>query len=260
MSANRTETERNDEPLVRAVIRFIGERGQAYGLHIPEGWEDWMYKAFAEQYGTYPVTQVAPQYERRVAWWRYPQLGWDVYINDPVRWPHLAGKVFKVTDVMDDNPHKKPEKGPCFLLHRLSHTEDITIHVCDGDTLTPVIYSGQPYPDFNTHLRREWSKPGEFTYRSLRKDHMIPEQYRKKPVTIRAIQYDGTTKRFEEIRTAFPKMVTDGPPYEDHCWQIATLEGWHTVTPGDFIVEGIEGEFYPVKPDIFQRTYEKVEA
>lgn len=39
---------------------------------------------------------------------------------------------------------------------------------------------------------------------------------------------------------------------------IETLEGGHIVCPGDFIIKGIKGEYYPCKPDIFAATYEKV--
>lgn len=42
-----------------------------------------------------------------------------------------------------------------------------------------------------------------------------------------------------------------------HGW-IDTLEGGHTVCPGDWIITGISGEFYPCKPDIFHKTYEPV--
>jgi len=44
----------------------------------------------------------------------------------------------------------------------------------------------------------------------------------------------------------------------DHGW-IDTLEGGHIVCPGDWIITGVKGEFYPCKPDIFEKTYEKVE-
>ena len=44
----------------------------------------------------------------------------------------------------------------------------------------------------------------------------------------------------------------------DHGW-IDTLEGGHIVCPGDWIITGIKGEFYPCKPDIFEATYEQVE-
>lgn len=41
----------------------------------------------------------------------------------------------------------------------------------------------------------------------------------------------------------------------DHGW-IDTLEGGHIVCPGDWIIKGVKGEFYPCKPDIFDATYE----
>lgn len=44
-------------------------------------------------------------------------------------------------------------------------------------------------------------------------------------------------------------------PMNDHGW-IDTLEGGHIVCPGDFVITGIQGERYPCKPDIFEKTYE----
>lgn len=43
----------------------------------------------------------------------------------------------------------------------------------------------------------------------------------------------------------------------DHGW-IDTLEGGHIVCPGDWIITGVNGEFYPCKPDIFEKTYEEI--
>lgn len=43
-----------------------------------------------------------------------------------------------------------------------------------------------------------------------------------------------------------------------HGW-IETLEGGHIVCPGDWIITGVNGEHYPCKPDVFEKTYEKVE-
>ena len=45
----------------------------------------------------------------------------------------------------------------------------------------------------------------------------------------------------------------------DHGW-IDTLEGGHTVCPGDWIITGVKGEYYPCKPDIFDLTYEFLEV
>ena len=44
----------------------------------------------------------------------------------------------------------------------------------------------------------------------------------------------------------------------DHGW-IDTLEGGHIVCPGDWVIKGVQGEYYPCKPDIFEATYEKAE-
>jgi len=68
-------------------------------------------------------------------------------------------------------------------------------------------------------------------------------KYRKKPVVIEATQW-----------------FKDGDhPVSNQKPAIATLEGWHAVTVGDFIITGVKGEHYPCKPDIFEMTYEKVE-
>jgi hypothetical protein len=48
-----------------------------------------------------------------------------------------------------------------------------------------------------------------------------------------------------------------GMPFDTHGW-IDTLEGGHRVCPGDWIILGVAGEFYPCKPDIFVATYELV--
>ncbi len=89
-------------------------------------------------------------------------------------------------------------------------------------------------------------------------------KYRKKPVIIDAIQWDGTYSGTLRIEELFKGLVTQAKNYhliDDTCcyWKIGTLEGGHFVSPGDFIIKGIAGEFYPCKPDIFEKTYENVE-
>ncbi len=51
------------------------------------------------------------------------------------------------------------------------------------------------------------------------------------------------------------------PPIEDHLntLSIGTLEGEHLISWGDWIIQGVKGEIYPCKPDIFEMTYEPVE-
>lgn len=87
-------------------------------------------------------------------------------------------------------------------------------------------------------------------------------KYRKKPVVIEAIQYNG-----EVILFNVPKWLSDaqrkGVIYFKDCkpeeCYIKTLEGDMHVSIGDYIIQGINGELYACKPDIFAKTYEAVE-
>jgi hypothetical protein len=78
--------------------------------------------------------------------------------------------------------------------------------------------------------------------------------YRKKPVTIQAVRWDGKNVRAVE-NIGLPWLRT-GPNLR--VLVITTLEGEMTAQPGDWIIKGVKGEFYPCKPDIFDATYEPV--
>lgn len=92
--------------------------------------------------------------------------------------------------------------------------------------------------------------------------------FRKKPVTIEAVQWRGDnlfeviafTDGDTDINGNFAEMM-----WEQYCdlvaqdgFKIKTLEGTMTASVGDWIIKGIKGEFYPCKPDIFLATYEPV--
>lgn len=81
-------------------------------------------------------------------------------------------------------------------------------------------------------------------------------KFRKKPVVIEAEQFTEQTKNraFNFITcTCAPGVSDDGKP----TINIQTLEGMMTATLGDWIIKGVSGEFYPCKPDIFEKTYER---
>ena len=91
-------------------------------------------------------------------------------------------------------------------------------------------------------------------------------RYRKKPVVIDAIQWTGIN--LSEIKM----FVGDKLEYNiiDTAWEVGkgrpcvlmkikTLEGKMEASEGDYIIKGVNGEFYPCKPDIFEKTYEKAE-
>lgn len=91
-------------------------------------------------------------------------------------------------------------------------------------------------------------------------------KYRKKPVVIEAEQY--IPEKFQELPNEFmdkllvipgEKNVDYGSGFLGRMVFISTLEGRMKVSPGDWIIKGVKGEFYPCKPDIFEATYEKVE-
>lgn len=85
-------------------------------------------------------------------------------------------------------------------------------------------------------------------------------KYRKKPVIIEAIQFEDNSDRIIEIHE-FMGGDTIRVNYEDKnnpYLKIETLEGIMKASVGDYIVKGVNGEFYPCKPDIFEKTYERV--
>jgi len=83
-------------------------------------------------------------------------------------------------------------------------------------------------------------------------------KYRKKPVVIEAMQLEDT----KESLAAIMRFTADGGvrvQLNGNAVIIPTLEGDHRADVGDWIICGVQGEFYPCKPDIFEATYELVE-
>lgn len=78
--------------------------------------------------------------------------------------------------------------------------------------------------------------------------------YRKKPVVIEAVQWNGSN--MTEI-AEFSKGSKRYIEFAGNICRIETLEGIMTANLGDYIIKGVKGEFYPCKPDIFKETYEE---
>lgn len=86
-------------------------------------------------------------------------------------------------------------------------------------------------------------------------------KYRKKPIIVEAIQFTRqnqtkckqfTQGKLRDIK--IPRCVNGVM-----TGIVDTLEGQYRATENDYIIKGIKGEFYPCKPDIFHKTYEKIE-
>lgn len=88
-------------------------------------------------------------------------------------------------------------------------------------------------------------------------------KYRKKPVVIEAFRWTGDAEQEEDpiwvikaIERGEVAFVEVGTPY---CtMKISTLEGIMTAQLGDYVIQGVKGELYPCKPEIFLATYEPV--
>lgn len=83
---------------------------------------------------------------------------------------------------------------------------------------------------------------------------MTIKEYRKKPVVIEAVQWTG--ENMGDILGFFGGCALR----EDQDIIINTLEGEMRARPGDWIIKGVKGEFYPCKPDIFAATYEAADG
>ncbi len=115
---------------------------------------------------------------------------------------------------------------------------------------------------------------------------MRPQQYRKKPVVIEAVEWTGDLASMVEFFALsgpcvydpkYDRIIRDDDPNAivspdkglvamtgpvgrstEHGLLIETLEGPLLAQPGDYVIRGVKGEFYPCKPDVFDATYEKV--
>lgn len=79
---------------------------------------------------------------------------------------------------------------------------------------------------------------------------------RKKPVEVEAVQWTGENS--EEIIEFCGKYLFFIKGDSHTFMYTQTLEGFHRVSLGDYIIKGIKGKFYPCKPDIFKMTYERI--
>ena len=85
------------------------------------------------------------------------------------------------------------------------------------------------------------------------------QNYRKKPVVIQAVQYNENnmiplTSMLQEQNVNNQSIGVD----DGIAW-IDTLEGRMTISDGDWLIRGVNGEYYPCKPDIFEKTYELID-
>jgi hypothetical protein len=84
-------------------------------------------------------------------------------------------------------------------------------------------------------------------------------KFTKKPVTIDAVEWNGQNKRQISEFVGGAETFAYSQDRAQHDLFIDTLEGQHRAQVGDMIIKGVQGEFYPCKPDIFELTYSEGE-
>ena len=86
------------------------------------------------------------------------------------------------------------------------------------------------------------------------------KKYRKRPVVIEAIRFEDNAVEIKQFAANYNVEVEF--EYDENKNVIGilipTLEGVMRANPGDYIIKGIRNEFYPCKPDVFEKTYEEV--
>lgn len=87
-----------------------------------------------------------------------------------------------------------------------------------------------------------------------------PTKVRKKPVVIEAMRFNGTISSADAIElwtfgATRANVDLDGPTAVLTLY-VETQHGLTIARPGDFVLRGVNGEFYPCKPDVFAETYE----
>lgn len=92
------------------------------------------------------------------------------------------------------------------------------------------------------------------------------KKYRKRPVVVEAIRWTGDNLRDVIDFTGWHESASRKWTWEEYehivrekGLKIFTLEGPLMATVGDWIIKGVQGEFYPCKPDIFLASYEPID-
>jgi hypothetical protein len=86
------------------------------------------------------------------------------------------------------------------------------------------------------------------------------KSYKKKPIVIQAVQF--TEKNISDVLMftgpSNVYLTMDPENKKVNCYMVKTLEGPLKISEHDYVIKGIQGEFYPCKPDIFKATYEEM--
>lgn len=81
-------------------------------------------------------------------------------------------------------------------------------------------------------------------------------RYRKMPVVVEAVRLEENRESFRKAYEFLGDSVDFSAATNGAFINIKTLEGTMIASAGDYIIKGVNGEFYPCKPGVFEKTYE----
>ncbi|UDL15946.1 hypothetical protein QEH42_gp272 [Microbacterium phage Pumpernickel] len=86
--------------------------------------------------------------------------------------------------------------------------------------------------------------------------------YVKRPIPVEAVKFDGSRACWTELLQFTNGLVEIEPAEDDFDWETYHVydrlhDTWVMFEKGDWIIKGVQGEFYPCKADIFEQTYEE---
>lgn len=87
----------------------------------------------------------------------------------------------------------------------------------------------------------------------------LVKRWRKKPVVVEAVKWDGSDLAEEALNDVLgldPLTLIKENKFDKFKLKIPTLEGDMFASVGDYVIKGVNCEFYPCKPDVFEKTYD----
>ena len=85
-------------------------------------------------------------------------------------------------------------------------------------------------------------------------------KYQKNPIVVEAVRYDGTNAEMVEQFVGHALMMSRRGGEKHFTLKLSTPEGVMDVQPGDWVIKGVIGEFYPCKATVFAATYSAIES
>lgn len=230
---------------------------------LHEGWDDpdgWDYGLLPVELGDrkrdgHRVQVLAGE------WWCESSVS-ERFLRD--LFPHKALHHYRASKQSSSPPASTTEKVPWWTAVGRTYEFDDgsreTIHQVGNDSTGPWFalsklathnYSGEPFVNDDGTVTVLVDAPAATSDKGR---VMGAQRFRKKPVVVAAVRIDADD--YDDMSEIVGWCGGTAVDHDGHVIAIDTLEGRMFADPGDWIIQGVKGEFYPCKPDVFEQSYE----